>query len=234
MPPSVADRFAVFVTPPAPFTFELPQALVTLPRYQKASIPTETTRTAGFDGPIRFEARGGQLADKNEGRTRVYAEFPDATAKHPSIGGTAVSKILSNVAKARVDVSATGTHGGRQVTLIRTFDLDLVSAFKITPESAKLMLAPGETAVVRLMIDRVASFDGPVILHLNPQDGLQFAETIAVAKGQKSVEIKVVASATAPDRRVNLQIEASATVDGYEEEVRVPNVEIEMKAPKSK
>ncbi len=232
LPPSVADRFAVFVTPPAPFTFELPQALVTLPRYQKAPISTATTRSAGFEGPIRFEARGGQLADKNEGRTRVYAEFPEATAKQPNVSGTAMSKILSNTAKARIDVSATGTHSGRQVTLIRTFELDLVSAFKIAPEATKLMLAPGETGTVRLLLDRVPSFDGPVLLHLNPQDGLQFEETVQVAKGQKSVEIKVVASATAADRRGNLQINASATVDGYEEEVRVPNVEIEVKAPK--
>jgi hypothetical protein len=232
LPPSVADRFAVFVTPPAPFTFELPQTLVTLPRYQKSPIATATTRTAGFDGPIHFEARGGQLADKNEGRTRVYAEFPDATAKQPNVGGVAVSKILSNTAKARIDVSATGTHSGRQVTLIRTFELDLVSAFKITPDAPKLMLAPGETGTVRLTIDRVPSFDGPVLLHLNPQDGLQFEETVRVAKEQKIVEIKVVASAAAGDRRGNLQIEARATVDGYEEEVRVPNVEIEVKTPK--
>lgn len=230
LPPSVADRFAVFITPPAPFTFELPQALVTLPRYQKAPIPTATMRIAGFDGPIRFEARGGQLADKNEGRTRVYAEFPDATTKQPNGSGMAVSKILSNTVKARIDVSATGTHSGRQVTLIRTFELDLVSAFKITPESPKLMLAPGETGTVRLLVERVPSFDGPVLLHLNPQDGLQFEESVQVAKGQKIVEIKVVASATAGDRRGNLQINASATVDGYEEEVRVPNVEIEVKA----
>ena len=232
LPPSVADRFAVFVTPPSPFTFELPRAFVTLPRYQKAPLPTATTRIAGFDGPIRFAARGGQLADKSEGRTRVYAEFPDSTAKQPNVSGTAVSKILSNTAKARIDVSATGTHGGRQVTLIRTFELDLVPAFKITPESPKLMLAPGETGTVRLTIDRVPSFDGPVLLHLNPLDGLQFVEPVHVEKGQKSVEIKVVASATAADRRGNLQIEARATVDSYEEEVRVPNVEIEVKAPK--
>lgn len=234
LPPSVADRFAVFVTPPAPFTFELPQALVTLPRYQKAPIPIVTTRSAGFDGPIRFEARGGQLADKNEGRTRVYAEFPDATAKQPNVGGTAVSKILSNTAKARIDVSATGAHGGRQVTLIRTFELDLVSAFKIAPESAKLVLAPGEMGTVRLTVDRVPTFDGPVLLHLNPRDGLQFEETVHIAKGQKMVEIKVVASAMAADRRHNMQINASASVDGYEEEVRVPNVEIEVKSQPKK
>ena len=231
LPPSLADRFAVFVTPPAPFTFELPKAVVTLPRYQSAPIPVVTTRVPGFDGPIRFAATGGQLADKSEGRTRVYAEFPEAGPKQLDVSGKAVSKILSNTAKARIDVTATGTHAGRRVTLTRCFDLDLVTAFKIVSETPKLTLAPGESATVRYTVERVPGFDGPLSLRLNPQDGLAFDETIAVAKGQATVALKVSAAPTATARRVNLSVTATATVDGYEEEVRGPNVEIEVKPP---
>ena len=235
LPPSVADRFAVFITPAAPFTFELPQTLVTLPRYQKAAIPIATTRLAGLDGPIQFEARGGQLADKNEGRTRVYTEFPEATAKQPNVNGTAASKILSNLAKARIDVRATGTCDGRRVTLIRCFDLNLVPAFHVVPESTKLMLDPGSSAMIRLKIDRVPSFDGPVLLHLNPQDGLKFEENITVPKGKSIVEFKVTAAPDAMPLRFNLQMIAKGTVSGYEEEVRAPQIEIEVKAsPKAK
>ena len=60
-------------------------------------------RAPGFDGPIRFTATGGQLADKIEGRTRVYAEFPNASVKERTIDGVVVSKILSNIGKARID-----------------------------------------------------------------------------------------------------------------------------------
>lgn len=234
LPPSVADRFAVFVTSPAPFTFELPKAIVTLPRYQSAPIPVVTTRVPGFDGPIRFTATGGQLADKNEGRTRVYAEFPGAGAKQLEVSGKAVSKILSNTAKARIDVTATGTHTGRRVTLIRCFDLDIVTAFKLTAETPKLTLSPSESATVRYAIERVPSFDGPLSLRLNPQDGLVFDEAITVPKGQSTVEVKVSATSMATARRANLSITATATVDGYEEEVRGPNVEIEVKLPELK
>ncbi len=234
LPPSVADRFAVFVTPAAPFTFELPKAVVTLPRYQSAPIPVVTTRVPGFDGPIRFAATGGQLADKNEGRTRVYAELPEAGAKQLEVSGKAVSKILSNTAKARINLTATGTHAGRRVTLIRCFDLDLVTAFKLTPVTPKLTLAPGESTTLRYTIERVPGFDGPVSLRLNPQDGLTFDETMTVAKGQATVDVKVVVASTTTARQVNLQVTATATVDGYEEEVRVPNVEIEVKPPESK
>jgi hypothetical protein len=234
LPPSVAERFAVFVTPPVPFTFELPKAVVTLPRYQSAPIPVVTTRIPDFDGPIRFTATGGQLADKSEGRTRVYAEFPEAGAKQLEVSGKAVSKILSNTAKARIDVTATGTHAGRRVTLTRCFDLDLVTAFKVVPETPKVTLAPGESTTVRYAIDRVPGFDGPVSLRLNPQDGLTFDEAIGVAKGQSTVDVKVSIAPTATPRRVNLSITATATVDGYEEEVRAANVEIDVKPPEPK
>src|SRR5205085_11876117 len=59
LPPALADRFAVQVTPPAPFTVELPETLVTLGRYQHADFPIVTTRVPGFDGPITFSAKGG-------------------------------------------------------------------------------------------------------------------------------------------------------------------------------
>jgi len=230
LPPSVSDRFAVFVTPPAPFGFELPQALVTLPRYQTTPIRVVTTRRVGFDAPIRFEARGGQLADKNEGRTRVYAEFPEATAKRTEVSGLAASKILSNLAKARIDVRATAAHDGRRVTLMRCFDLDLVAAFKVTPEPAKLTLDPGGTATIHLAVDRAATFDGPVQLHLTPQDGLAFDEILVVPRGKTSVDVQVTASPAAAARRYSLSMMANATVSGYEEEVRVPQVELEVKA----
>src|SRR5262249_14687553 len=51
LPPSVADRFALLVTEPAPFTVELAETAITLPRYQQAPIPLVTTRKAGFDAP---------------------------------------------------------------------------------------------------------------------------------------------------------------------------------------
>jgi len=54
----------VQITPPTPFTMELPEATITLPRYQHADIPIVTTRQSGFDGPITFTAKGGQLATR--------------------------------------------------------------------------------------------------------------------------------------------------------------------------
>lgn len=228
LPPSLTDRFAVQVTPPSPFTFELPDALVTLPRYQKAAIPAVTTRVAGFDGPIAFAVKGGQLGDKAEGRTRVYAEFPPATAAQPKVSGTAVSKILSNLAKARIDVTATGTHAGRTVNLTRTFDLDLRAAFSVAGEPKSIALLPGDSRKVRLTVDRLNSFAGPVKLRLAPQSGLEFPETATIPAGETGVEIEVTVAPDAAPRKVGIPVTATGVVDGFEEEVRAPVVEVEV------
>jgi hypothetical protein len=229
LPPALTDRFAVQVTPPAPFTFELPEPVVTLPRYQKAPIPVVTTRVPGFDGPISFRATGGQLADKNEGRTRVYAEFPDATAADPNVSGVVVSKILSNVGKVRIDVTATGAHAGRRVTLSRAFDLDLVTAFRVSAEPAKVALLPGESAKVRFVVSRVKSFDGPVTLRLPTVQGIPLPESLTVSRGETTVSIDIAVSPDAQPRKQNLTVTATGDVDGYEEEVRGSPVEVEVR-----
>ena len=229
LPPALTDRFALMVAPPSPFTFELPESLVTLPRYQTAPIPAVTTRVAGFDGPISFAVKGGQLGDKTEGRTRVYAEFPDATAKTPNVTGTAVSKILSNTAKARIDVTATGTHAGRRVSLTRTFDLDLTPAFALKCEPAKLSLLPGESGTVRLSVTRVKTFDGPVKLEIQPSPGFAIPEHVTIPKGADGIDVPVSLAADLTPRQHRPSFHATALVSGYEEDVRGQLAEIDVK-----
>jgi hypothetical protein len=229
LPPSLTDRFAVQITPPSPFTFELPERLVTLCRYQTASIPVVTSRVAGFDGPISFHAVGGQLADKHEGRTRVYAEFPEATAKDPKVSGVVVSKILSNIAKNRIEVTASGVHQGRKVSLTRTFDLDLVTAFRFPSEQVKVAMLPGESAMVNFSMQRAKSFDGPMTFNLSPMQGLEFPETVTIPKGQSSVSFSVKAAEDLQPRRQGMSIHATGEVNGFEEEIRGQPIEIEVK-----
>jgi len=229
LPPGLADRLAVQVAPPAPFSCELPEREIVLPRYQTASIAVATTRIAGFDGPIVFHARGGQLAEKSEGRTRVYAEIPHATRQEPNVRGRVVSKILSNTGQSRIEVIASSRHQGRRVELIRSFDLHLVSAFSFVPGQAKLSLLPGERSPVRLRIARVKTFDGPVILHFQSTPGLMLPETAAVPKGQTSVEIDVAATLDAMPRKQGIAVHATADVDGFEEELRGTPLEIEVR-----
>ena len=202
---------------------------ITLARYQQAEIPIETTRQPGFAGPIIFTAKGGQLADKKEGRTRVYADFPDATAKAANVVGSIHSKILSNLGKSRIEVTGTAILEGRRIALTRTFELNLTTAFAPTVEPAKVSLLPGESAKVRLLANRLKSFDGEVKLRLTPIPGLNFPESIAIPKGEVGVELSVSARPDAMPLKQNVAIQATATVDGFEEERRDIPFEVEIR-----
>jgi hypothetical protein len=233
LPPSVSDRLAVQVTEAAPFTVELAEPTVTLARYQQAAIPLVMTRKSGFDAPITFTARGGQLADKNEGRTRVYAEFPSATAKELEINGSVHSRILSNLGKTRIEVLASAVHAGRTITLIRTFELEIRTAFTVAAPPAPIKLAPGESVKVRITVDRVKTFAGPVKVNLQPAAGLDLPESVVVSGGETGVEIEVKAQKDAMPGRRSIQLTGTADVDGFEEEHRGARIEIEVPKPET-
>src|SRR5262249_40777016 len=87
LPPTLTDRIAVLATPPAPYTFELPDQSVVLPRYLEAAFRLVTTRAAGFDAPITFVARGGILEPSNLQKPRVVAAIPSATRDKTTVAG---------------------------------------------------------------------------------------------------------------------------------------------------
>jgi hypothetical protein len=213
LPPALTDRFAVQVTPPAPFTLELPEALVTLGRYHHVDFPIAVTRIKGFAGPISYSAKGGQLAPKEEGRTRVYAEFAEGK-------GSIHSKILTILTKHRVEVTAVGVHEGRRVALTRTFELLIRSAFTVTAEPALLKLEPGDTAKVRLTADRMKSFDGDVTVQLSPALGVTLPATVVIPRGQASLDVLVTVAPERAAGRQSINLNATALVNGLEEEQR--------------
>ena len=238
LPSSLTDRLAVQITPRAPFTMELPESTITLPRYQQANIPIVTSRSPGFEGPIVFRAKGGQLADKNEGRTRVYAEFPEATSKQLRVAGSIHSKILSNTGKTRIEVIGTGAYQGRRVSLTRTFELNLVPAYSFSFEPAKVSLLPGATTKIRLLAVRQRSFDGAVTVKLTPTiQGVMLPESIVVPKSEPGVDVEIKAAVDATPTKQNLQTIATALVNGFEEEQRGGALEVEVRkveTPKKK
>jgi len=233
LPPAVHDRFALQVTPPAPFTVGLDSPLVTLPRYQRADIPLVTTRKGDFAAPITFAARGGQLADKEEGRTRVYAEFPAATMKTLKVAGSIHSRILTNLGKSRIEVLASAVHEGRTITLIRYFELETRTAFTLTSATMPTPLAAGTSAKVRVAVDRVKTFSGPVRVKLAQVTGLEVPASITIPSDQTSFEIEVKAAATATPGRRSITLSASADVDGFEEEYNNARIEVEIPKPEA-
>lgn len=227
LPPTLTDRLALQVTPPSFFTFALPEPAVTLGRYQHADFPITTTVQPGTetDAKITFSAKGGQIAPKEEGRTRVYAEF----AKDK---GSIHSKILTNLAKHRVEVTAVGVRDGRRVSLTRTFELDIRAAYAITAEPALLKLEPGGVGTLRLNAERLKTFDGAVAVQLSPVLGIDLPTMVVIPRGQTGVDIPVKIDPGRTAGKQVIQMNISADVNGFEEEQR-GRFEIEIvKTPK--
>jgi hypothetical protein len=234
LPPSLTDQIAVMVTPPSPIDVDLPEGLVRLTRYQTADFPIVTRRAAGFEGPITVSVKGGQIGDEAEERNQVYARFTPATADRPAVTGTFFNRINTQLNKYRVDLTASADLTGRRVNLIRTFTLDVQSAFQPTIEPALPTVEPGGTVRVKFLANRVPTFDGPVTLKLSPHNGLQYPETVEIPRGEPAAEIDVKLDAKLGPGRYNPRVEVLGFVGKYEESFNLQNFFIEVKKPAGK
>jgi hypothetical protein len=234
LPPSLTNQIALMITPLPPFDVELPESLIQLTRYQTADFPIVTKRSAGFTSPITFKVTGGQIGVEAEERNQVYARFSPATPERMTASGTFFNRILTNLTKHRVDLTATADVNGHRVNLIRTFTLDVQSAFKPTIEPELPTTEPGGTVKVKLLANRVPTFDGPVTFTLGPQSGFTFPETVTIPKGAASVEVELKADPNLNPGRHNLRQQVAGFVGKYEESFNLPNIPIEIKKPVSK
>ncbi|GIT31883.1 MAG: hypothetical protein Ct9H300mP1_39290 [Planctomycetaceae bacterium] len=164
LPPTLTERIAVVVLPTSPFDFELASPLVTLPRYQTAKVNVKTTRIAGFESPIRFVARGGELDQNNLRKPRVRLHIGEATVGNPTTTGTLESYVNTLAQRQRVILTGTTVYQGRELSLTRTFDIDIVVAFRPGPAQKKVTVAAGSSVRVAVRPNRLAPFDGPVML----------------------------------------------------------------------
>ena len=233
LPPSVADRIALQVTPPAPFAMELPENSLTLVRFLSAELPIATTRSKPeFNTPITFKAIGGQIGEESEIRRQIYVRSVPATSERPKTQISFYSRNLPNEQKDRIDLSAIGEFEGRRVQLIRSFDLELKAAFDIVPEDPKpVALLPGEKAKVTLLANRLPPFTGPIKIEPQPTPGITLPTEITIPEGKPSVEIEVKVDADFTPRRVNIRLPGQALVGKFVEDGRPKNLEIDVKKP---
>lgn len=234
LPPSLTHQLAVMVTPPAPFQIELPTQLVELTRFQTAEFPIVTTRNAGFAAPITFKVKGGQIGVETEERNQIYARFTPATVEQLKSTGTFYNRILTNLAKHRVDLIASAELNGQRINITRTFTLDVRSAFQPTYEPAQLTTLPGGTVRVKILANRVPTFDGPVTFTIGPHSGFKFPETVEIPRGQASIEIDVKAEPQTNPGRHDIRMQVAGFVGKYEESLNLPNLQIEIKKPEEK
>ena len=88
---------------------------------------------------------------------------------------------------------ARAVHEGHTITLIRTFELEIRTAFTVAAPTTPLKLAPGESIKVRLAVDRVKNFTSPVTVKLQAVTGLDLPEKATIPRGETGVEIEIKA-----------------------------------------
>jgi hypothetical protein len=226
LPPSLTNRIAVLVLPPAPFDFEITTPVVTLPRYSTADLQMRINRTDGFDTPIRFVARGGQLDKERLRKPRVTTEIPEATTETPIITSTLQSLVSSEMISHFVTVTATAQHGERTIHLTRTFQLEVKVAFAPTVEPPKLNLQPGESASVRLVANRLTPFDGELTFEPGKSEGIQVPGKLTIPIGQDATEFEVSVAASAKPGTYKINLPASTRVNQYFESAEGESLEI--------
>lgn len=231
LPPELTDRFALMVAPPAPFALEMPELVLTLPRFQTATLPLTTTRAAGFTSPITFRAEGGQIGSEKEERNQVYLQCPAATPTELTVNGTFRNRILTGLAKHRVDLFATAEHEGHAVTLIRTFTLDVKSAFAPVIEPAAPMTEPGTNVKLTITANRLSTFDGPITITPYAQTTFKLPATIEIPVGKPTVEFEVPVPKETPPNRYQIRFTAASFVGKYEESLDPAAITIEVKKP---
>jgi len=232
LPPSLTDRIAILVTPPSPYTFELPDRLVVLPRYLETSFRLETSRVAGFDGPISFVARGGSLEPLNLQKPRLKAELPPATRDQTVVAGVLRSGVNSELRKQRVSVTAHASHQGRGIDLTRTFELLTQVAYEPSAEPQRLEIQAGGSATVAIRANRLPPFHGRITVRPSEVAGLVLPPVVDVAEGLDHAEMKIVVPSGTKPGVYLVALPGSARVSKFDEPVTGKPIEVVVVGPK--
>jgi hypothetical protein len=232
LPPTVTRTFALQITPAVPFTVELAEPQLTLPRYLQATTTINTTREAGFTAPITFTALGGQVGEERQGRKQVFARIPAATTEQASVPALFISRSLAQDVTERIDVIAVAKHGNRTITLQRSLSLAVKPGFEITIEPPPpTTLPPGSKFTVRLAVQRHAPVNGPITIEPQRIAGLELPEQLIIAEGASSTEFEVNIPADVRQGRQRFRFVATGQVGNFQEEPKPKEFDLEVKAP---
>ncbi len=242
LPATLNDRIALLITPPSPFDFEIADGsrpassqqtarslttpVVTLPRYLAARFQIKTTRATGFDGPITFVARGGELEGERLRAPRVSTTIPAATLDQSVVTAVLSSRVQTKLVKHRVTLTGMVEHSGSSISLTRTFDLDIRVAFEPSAIPARIELRPGETAMVQIQARRLKPFAGLVTVAPKQVAGLTLPESITIPAGHDRVEVELKAAADVKPKKYSISLPGSARVGKFQESSKGQTLEV--------
>ena len=232
LPPTLTDRIAILVTPPSPYTFELPDRMVVLPRYLEAKFRLATTRVAGFDAPITFSSRGGTLEPLNLQKPRVVAEIPPAIRDRTAVTGVLRSGVNSELTKHRVTVTAHAIHEGRSVDLTRTFELQTRVSYEPSAEPTRPETPAGQAVTVAIRANRISPFNGPITIRPSGDAGWVLPSLVEIPEGADHADLTVKVPLGTKPGVYRVSLPGSARVGKFDEPVTGKPIEVVVVAPK--
>jgi len=234
LPPSLTDRIAVVVLPKSPYDFEINTPVVTLPRYSQTPFEFVTTRIEGFDSPITFVPRGGQLEQHRMPKPPINPEISEATRASSVIVGTLRSGVNTNLQKQRVTLTGTAVLDDRTINLTRTFELDVKVAFHVSTEPQKLELQPGDTAKVKLFANRLGPLKSELKIAPSQLEGLQIPSQVVIAESVSEVEVEVSVAANAKPGTYKISLPTETRIDKFYESDNGEELQIVISEKKGK
>ena len=217
LPASLKDQIAVLVTPPIPFDFKVNTPDVLLARYQHVEFKFDVMFDEGFQQPVTFEARGGELEQDRLRAPRVIAAIPEVTQSVSDLTGTLTSGVGTNLLSHRVTLTGSTTIGDRVINLTRTFELKIDAAFKPSGMQDPVDITIGKETMLEVFANRIDPFIGEVKLTTGDANGITLPKEIVIPEGAPSVKIKAVVAEDAPAGAQNIALNGNATVDKYAE-----------------
>ncbi|MEO1995760.1 MAG: hypothetical protein ABGZ17_10845, partial [Planctomycetaceae bacterium] len=218
LPPSLTDRIALVILPPAPFDFAVRPEHVVLPRYWNTDFELETKFQGDFQGPVTFIARGGTLEQKQLQMPTVKCEIPAADPVHYLLAGRFESGVNTPVIRHPVTITGTARLKNRVVHLTRILDLDVKPAFAPQADPPQLELSAGGSGRVRIAANRVSPYDGPLIVNPVGPEGLELSDALSFSAGQSHVELQVHVKPDTKPGRYSVSLPASARIRRYSEQ----------------
>lgn len=220
LPPTVTDRIAVLVIPESPWDFEIIEDTVIVPRYVQADFTIRTSRRPGYIDPIIYVARGGLLEQRQLQKPSITTTIPEATPDTPEINAVLKSGVNTQLERHRVTVTGSARDNARTLHLTRTFELETKTAYRPVPEISEIELRRGSNTIVKIAVNRLPPFEGPVKLTLTAPDGIQRPDTVHVPSGVQSIEVELAVADDIKPGKHSITITGDAVIGTFLERVR--------------
>lgn len=225
LPASLETQIAVSIVDRPFFSLAARVDAPAVARYASTPIVVEASREKFFDEAIALAV---------ENLPETFAVKPQPIEKGASsVRFDVVSNAKSPLGRFPAILSGTASFGGRSARVFAApLILDVRPAATLTLGSPEAKIAPGGTATVVVLAERLPAYAGPIEVSLVNLPGGVTAQPATIAEGALEVAVELSAAPDAPAATIeNLVARGVYTVNKEQETVDSPAAKLIVEAP---